>query len=304
MYRGEMHGWFASCGVAGACVLALASRALASEPGAFDSQIRGVIADIGIGTSGVGDSLLGELGGQWQGLQSLHSRRWLLSWDLRASLRGGYLANQHPYLFLLGGRLASFAEGGYRTQADRELSPYLGLRLANEEQLLVHPGRSLSKYDEYNSIDGVGGVLVHGALRFDGGASWLSEQRSLLVLGFVEEAFQDLQVYTEALLLTQLGASARIDLRDGLSASLEGAWGISPERSDEQRSVQDRTHRVSIAGQFRWVFLQQSWIQAKVRLARDGNHLQYEGGRSYDTASAPVFTADVTYGFSLERRAR
>jgi hypothetical protein len=259
---------------------------------------------VGIGTSGVGDDLLAELGGQWQGVRSLRSRRWLLSWELRATLRGGYLANQHPYLFLLGGRLASFAEAGYRTQAERELSPYLGLGLANEEQFLAHPGRSYSNYDQYNSVDGVGGSLLHGGLRFDAGASWLSPERSLLLVGFVEEAFQDLQVYTEALLLSQLGVSARFDLRDGLSASLEGAWGISPERSDELRAVRDRSHRVAIAGQFRWVFLQQSWIAAKLALARDGDHLQYGGGRSYDTASAPVFTADVTYGFSLERRAR
>jgi hypothetical protein len=285
-------------------VVALTNRTAAAEPAGFDSQMRGLIADIGIGTSGVGDYLLGELGGQWQGLQSLRSGRWLLSWDLRASLRGGYLANQHPYLFLLGGRLASFAEGGYRTQAGRELSPYLGLRLANEEQLLVHPGRSLSEYDEYNSSDGVGGLLLKGALRFDAGASWLTEQRSLLLVGFVEESFQDLQVYTEALLLTQLGVSARIDLGDGLSASLEGAWGISPERRDEQLALRDRTHRVSIAGQFRGVFLQQNWLAAHVSLARDGNHLEYGRGRGYDTASAPVFTFDVTYGFSLERRPR
>lgn len=298
-----MHGWLARCAAAGACLVAVASSAAASEPTGFDSQMRGVIADVGIGTSGVGDYLLGELGGQWQGLQSLHSRRWLLSWDLRASVRGGYLANQHPYLFLLGGRLASFAEAGYRTQAERELSPYLGLRLANEEQFLAHPGRAYSDYDQYNSVDGVGGLLVHGALRFDGGASWLSQERSLLLLGFVEESFEDLQVYTKALLLTRLGLSARFDLRDGLSASLEGAWGFSPERSDELRAFRDRTHRVSIAGQFRWVFLHQSWIAAQVALARDGDHLQYGGGRAYDTASAPVFTADVTYGFSLEKRA-
>lgn len=285
-------------------MVALACAAEASEPAGFDSQVRGWIADVGIGTSSVGDYLLGELGGQWQGLQSLSARRWLLSWDLRATLRGGYLANQHPYLFLLGGRLTSFAEGGYRTQADRELSPYLGLRLANEEQLLAHPGRALSEYDEYNSVDGVGGVLLKGALRFDAGASWLTGERSLLLVGFVEEAFQDLQVYTEALLLTRLGVNARFDLQGGLSASLEGAWGISPERSDELRGSSDRTQRVAIAGQFRWVFLQQSWIAANVTLSRDSDHLQYAGGRSYDTASAPVFSADVTYGFSLERRAR
>src|SRR3954452_354837 len=122
-----MHGWVTRGGAAGACVMALASHAAASEPDGFDSQVRGVIADVGIGTSGVGDDLLGELGGQWQGLQSLRSRRWLLSWDLRASLRGGYLANQHPYLFLLGGRLAWSTEGGRAPQAERELSPYLGL---------------------------------------------------------------------------------------------------------------------------------------------------------------------------------
>ena len=291
----------------GAALLVLLSRGAGAQPlesaaaPRFDSRVRGVIGGVGIGTSSVGDYLLVALGGQWQGIQSLRAGRWLLQWDVLLAARGGYLANQEPYLFLLGARLASFLELGYRWQAEQPLSPYLGLRAAADQQVLGHFGRSFSDFDQFNSVDGVGGLVARGALRLALGASLLEQERSLLLVGFLEEAFQDLQVNTEALALTQLGLAARFDLRSGLSAGLEGAWGFARERQDSQRALRDQRQRVSLRGGLRWVFEHTGWIEARASLARDSNQLEYSGGRSYATRDAPVFDVEVVYGFALER---
>ena len=88
---------------------ATASGAARAEEGCLapvpplDDTVRGAIASGGIGTSMVGDSLMFELGGQWTGVRSSSGGRWLLQWDGFLAARGGYLANEHPYLFLIGG---------------------------------------------------------------------------------------------------------------------------------------------------------------------------------------------------------
>ncbi|HVZ32452.1 MAG TPA: hypothetical protein VG963_08500, partial [Polyangiaceae bacterium] len=211
-----------------------------AEPGGFDSQVRGAIADVGIGTSHAGDHSLLELGAAWQGMESLGTRRWLLQWDLLAGVRAGYLANEHPYLFLLGGELGGFAEAGYRFPARSEVSPYLGLRLAEQVQILAHPGRALADLDRHNDVDGLGGTLVQGAFRAAGGASSLTPALSWLVVGFVEEAYRAREVNAEALLLSQFGLAARIDRARGWSASLEAAWGIGPARRYGWLAASDR----------------------------------------------------------------
>lgn len=292
----------------GALVVALSGTALADSPHPaaaqavrFASEMRGLSAEAGIGTSSVGDSLLFALGGEWQGIRSLQAQHWLLQWNVSLAVRGGYLANQKPYLFLVGVRMDSFAEAGYRFVSTEELTPYAGLRLANEQQVLLHPGRALSDHAQFNAVDGVGGVVMHAAVRADGGVSWLTPGRALLLVGFLQESFEDLQVNTEALTLTQLGLAARYDQRSGLSAGLEGAWGISPERSSSLLALRDQTSRVSLAANFRWLFPQRNWLGAAASLARDSDHLEYPGGRNYDTRSAPVLGISVVYGFSLER---
>jgi hypothetical protein len=273
-----------------------------AEPVGFGSQVRGAIADAGIGTSHAGDQLLLELGGEWQGIESLCARRWLLQWDLLAGVRAGYLANEHPYLFLLGGELGGFAEAGYRFPARSDVSPYLGLRLADEIQILAHPGRALADLDRHNDVDGVGGALVQGALRAAGGASSLTPALSWLVVGFVEEAYRARQVNAEALLLSQFGLAARIDRVRGWSASLEAAWGIGPVRHYGWLGASDRPTRISAAASARWVFGNRSWLGASASLARDADRLSYVEARSYETESAPVFSARLLYGFPLERR--
>jgi hypothetical protein len=294
------------CGTALGClasrpVLVRADEAGRAQTVGFESSVRGLSADAVIGTSGVGDSLLFELGGQWQGIRSFSSGRWLLQWEALLAARGGYLANQHPYLFLLGARLAASAEAGYRFSSAGELSPYAGVRLASEQQLLAHPGRSLSAFEHFNNVDGVGGIVNRASSRIAGGASLLSGDHSLLAVGFVEEGFRDLQVNAEALALTLVGVSVRFDLRERLATSLQAAWGISAERRDA-RGFGDYTSQVSVAAVVRWVFQNRSWLGAAASLARDSDHLQYDRGRSYDTRSAPVCAAGIVYGFSLERR--
>jgi hypothetical protein len=87
----------------------------------FDEQVRGVIVDGGIGTGMVGDTLMFELGGQWSAVRSYGRRRWLVQWDGLLAARGGYLANEHPYLFLIGGHELAWAElGPVRGRAPRQ----------------------------------------------------------------------------------------------------------------------------------------------------------------------------------------
>ena len=88
--------------------------------------MRGAIADGGIGTSMVGDTLMFELGGQWAGLRFVRDRRWLLQWDALVAARGGYLANEHPYLFLIGGHELAWAEARPAIQAPTTLEPVRG----------------------------------------------------------------------------------------------------------------------------------------------------------------------------------
>jgi hypothetical protein len=268
----------------------------------FESSVRGSNVNASVGTSRVGDSLLGEVGGRWEGIQSLYAARWLLEWDLSLGLRGGYLANEHPYLFLLGPSGRSFVEAGYRFDARRDASPYAGLRVSDEVQLLAHPGRALAAFKTSNDVDGVGGALARGSLRADLGVSFLGAGRSLLLVGFVEEALQARQVNAEALALTQVGVAARLDLRRNLSASLEGAYGVSPARRDAQLGTSDRTTRLSTALSLLWAFANRSWLSARSSLSRDADRLTYAGQRSYHTANPPAFSAELSYGFSLERR--
>jgi hypothetical protein len=267
----------------------------------FESSVRGLSLGTIVGTSRVGDSLLGEVAGRWAGIQSLEAARWLLEWDLSLGLRGGYLANAHPYLFLLGPSAQSSAEGGYRFDAGRDGSPYAGLRLSDEVQLLAHPGQALAAFKTSNDVDGVGGALARAALRADVGVSFLGPGRSLLLVGFVEEALQARQVNAEALALTLTGVAARLDLRRHLSASIEGAWGVSPERRNSLLQTTDRTTRLSAATSLIWAFTHRSWLSARGSIARSTDRLSYAGGRSYNTADPPAFSADLSYGLSLER---
>jgi hypothetical protein len=277
--------------------LGLVSAPALAEPG-FDSVARGGIFDTAIGSSMVGDTLMAQLGGQSAGLRQLHGT-WLLQWDVLVAAKGGYLANQNPYLFLLGGHAAAWAEGGARFTPSRAWSPYGGLRLGNEAQIMGHPGAALSDLETSNAVDGVGGVSERAFFRLDAGVSFLDRSRSLLLVLFAQEALRAPTLHAAAQAFTELGFGARFDLSRSLFASLEGVWGVTPKRTTPP-GLTDRSTHLGVSATFRKIFRNGMWIGLSASLDRDSDHLRYtETGAAFDTANAPTFAFALLYGFPL-----
>jgi hypothetical protein len=250
-----------------------------------------------------GDTLMFELGGQWAGLRVVRDRRWLLQWDALVAVRGGYLANQHPYLFLIGGHELAWGEAGFRFWAPRRWSPYAGLRLGNELMLMKHPGLAWSDIDTVNSVDRVGGTVAAGLIRVTFGASWLDGQRSWLVLAFIQEELNAAETNTPAQAFAGVGVGARFDVARSLSASVEASWGVASERRDSLRALTDQTSRSAGALTFRKTFANEMWAGLSTFIARDSDHIVYfVTGNVYDTANAPRFGVSLLYGFPIGRR--
>ncbi len=277
--------------------------AAAPVPSPYDNTVRGAIADGGIGTSMAGDTLMFELGGQWAGLRVVRDRRWLLQWDALVALRGGYLANQHPYMSLIGWHELAWGEAGFRFLAPRRWSPYAGLRLGNELTLMKHPGLAWSDLDTINSVDNVGGTVAAGLIRVTFGASWLDGQRSWLVLAFIQEELNAAQTNTPAQAFAGIGVGARFDVARSLSASVEASWGVAPERRDSLRALTDQTSRSAGVLTFRKTFANEMWAGLSTFIARDSDHIVYfVTGNVYDTSNAPRFGVSLLYGFPIGRR--
>ena len=179
----------------------------AASARAFDSTVQGPTVTASFATSHVGDALLFELGWETQGTRTIHSRHWLLQWDVLAALKMGWLGSTHPYLFLLGARLRPWAEAGWRA-IDWKWSPYFGARLASDFQIMEHPGLSPAALDTINDVDGVGGLVAKGIARAVLGASYLDDKRSLVVAGFVDESLQPRAVYRDGIALTDYSSNS------------------------------------------------------------------------------------------------
>ncbi len=290
------------------CAAALASSGARAEEGCLapipplDDTVRGAIVDGGIGTSMVGDSLMFELGGQWTGVRARADRRWLLQWDALLGARVGYLANEHPYLFLIGGHELAWAEVGRRFVANHDWSPYAGARLGNELILMKHPGLPWADFDTINSVDRVGGTIAAGLIRLDVGTSFLDNPRSLLLVAFVQEELHAAETNTPAQAFLGVGLGARYDLASRLSASAEASWGAAPERRDSLRGFTDATTHVAASLVVRKTFRNGMWASLSTFIMRDSDHMVYYAtGNVYDTVSAPQFGASLLYGVPVER---
>lgn len=274
-----------------------------TAPVTFDSAVQGAIVDAGIGTSADGDTLMFEVGGEWAGVKTFRDGSWLLQWDALLAGRGGYLANQHPYFFLIGGKELAWAEAGYRFSGSGRWSPYLGGRLGNDARIMAHPGLALSAFDTVNNADRVGGDGASGLIRVDVGASFLDAQRSLLLVAFVEEALRAREINTGGQALAGVGIAARFDIAHSVATSVEIIRGVTPTRTDQLRGSTDQTTRTGGAAAFRKVFHNQMWFGASVFLERDTDHIVYAASAAsaatYNTASAPWFGMTVLYGLPL-----
>ena len=283
--------------------LGLPSGAALAQPSVarrFDSVARGAVFDTAIGTSMVGDTLMAQLGGQSAGLH-LTRGMWLLQWDVLVAAKAGYLANQNPYLFLVGVHALAWAEGGARFAPSRSWSPYGGLRLANEAQLMGHLGGPRSDFERTNAVDGVGGVSERASFRVAAGMSFLEGRDSLLLVLFAQEALRAPTVHTQGLAFTEVGLGARFDLSRSFMASLEGVWGVTPARTMVPART-DRTTHLGLSATLRKIFKNGMWLGASVSLDRDSDHaVDAETGTVFDTANAPTFAFALLYGLPLWR---
>ncbi len=281
-----------------ACVALALCLASPARAHAFDSVSQGAIFDAGIGTTPVGDSLLGELGGQSVGLRRL-GKRWLIQWDGLVALKGGTLAAAHPYTALVGGHARLFAESGYRFSPGR-WSPYLGLRLSGDLQALLPPGHGFGDLDTINNIDGVGDLNLSGAVRIAGGASFLAGRRSLLVDLFAQEDGRIGETNLPAAAFTDVGLTLRFDLERSLEVTAEGFWGATGSKSTPALQLTDTTTHLGATVSARKIFANAMWLGATLADSVERDSVRYQSpDRTFDTQSAPTFSFVLLYGFPL-----
>ncbi len=277
----------------------LISCAFARPALAFDSVVRGATADVGVATTPVGDTGMGELGGESEGLRSSADRRWVFAWDVLAALRAGWVVAQRPPLSFVGAHTLAWTELGVRALPSSDASPYVGARISGDAAVMPSPGLSLSALDTVSRVDGVGGIVARGLVRVDAGLSFLDRARSLIVVAFAEESFDAPGVYTPGLALTAGGLAVRFDVARSFLAEVEGAYGLSATRTDALRGLTDQTTRAAVSGDVRKIFENGMWLGLQATYARDTDHVAYAHGLAYDTGSAPTIGLSISYGLSL-----
>lgn len=266
----------------------------------FEVVSRGATVQAAIGMSRAGYRLTGDVGGESAGIRSF-GRRWLLSWDVLASVRFGVLANREPYLSLFGMRTSAFVEPAYRF-FERGWSPVVSARLAGDASVLWNPLASLADLRTLNDMDGVGGVVARGLVRAGGGASFLDDGRSLLLQFFVQESLQSHGINSDGKALSEVGAGARFDWTWGLSAAFEATAGTTLSLEDGALQRTSRTTRIGAAGSARKIFANGMWLSLFVSIARDSQHVTYEATQTSFVTSDPAdFTLGAAFGFSLWR---
>jgi hypothetical protein len=291
-----------------AAAVTTAAPARAQVPEIINASL-GPTADFGVGLGMPGDSLMGELGGQFTGVRTFRDRTLLVEWDARLAIVGGVLGNTLPYTGLLGMHAAGTGEVGYRWLADRRFSPYLGVRLGGDLLVTTPPGTAITELDRLNNMDGVGGVNVSGLVRVAFGASLLRPQGALLLTAFAQEALRAPGVYTPGLTLSEGGIAVRFDLKRRLTFEIEGLAGRAPPTSIAALDTRDLTSYAEVAALFRKIFANRMWLGVAARFSRAFDERTYgagAGGRAsattYSTADAPTLAVHLTYGIPIGKR--
>jgi hypothetical protein len=236
-----------------------------------------------------------EAGVNWATLRSHDDRRWLVQFDLAAAARFGWFGNQHPFLFVLGPHATAWIEVGRRLSNQNTWSPYLGARLGSDLKILEHPGLSVDALDTINESEA--GVRANGLVRVDGGLSMLDDRRSLLLVGFVQEAFQARSVNAPPFAFTQIGLGVRFDIQQSFIGELEAAWGVTPNRTDHALGFSDQTTRAGVSTNLRKIFGNGLWLGLRVLVSRDTDTITYPT-RTFGTGNAPVLDGSLTFGWS------
>jgi hypothetical protein len=278
---------------------ALVGASASGDSGEAELRTRdqGAVVGAGIGTSLVGDDLMVTLGAESLGLRSFGDHRWLLQWEALLALRGGYLANEHPFLPLAGGVARANGELGYRFAPARLWSGYLGARIDGELQAMASPGLSPSALNTINNSDGFGGITALGTVRIDGGASYLTAWRSLLLVAFIQEALRAPEIDAPGAAFLEGGLAARFDVAARLTAWVDAFWGKTPAAAHVALGFTDQTTHQEVDAGFRETFRNRLWLEAFVSLSQDTDHIVYgQSGTIYDTATAPTFSLTIALG--------
>lgn len=262
----------------------------------FRNVVRGPFIAGSFGTSPVGDALLGRAGANLTGTRSIDERRWLLVFDLDGSFVFGIVGNQKPIPVALGMEGNASAEFGRRIWHDRKFSPFVGGKLAGSMRLLEHPGLAADALDTFN--DSGFGLLAQGLVRLEAGISLLEGSRSFLLTPFLQERARGRTHTKPAQAFTQVGLGMRFDLPRSWMLDLEGAWGVTTDRTDVLRGTADQTTNVYFSGGARKIF-GNFWLGLTLGYARDTDVLTYTASKTrYSTGDAPVFDAILSFGWS------
>ena len=279
-------------------LLALLMLPLPLHAEAFQLLSQGAVVHASVGTTPVGDFLLGEIGGQSLGIRTLDDRRWLVQWEGLAAFKGGELAAAHPYTPLLGGHGLAMGEVGYRF-VDETRTPYVSLRIAGDMQFLLPPGKSLSDLRKINSIDGVGGMNLRGAVRLSLGESAVGRNGLAILAFFVQESLRGAEVNTPSAAFTDVGGT--------LQAYLFGSWLIRGEILRRYRPTQT-TPKLGMTDaawidwqtteELRKVFANGMWFGANFSYSAESDVVTYSN-LTLHTSSAPSVVFGVQYGFPI-----
>jgi len=260
-----------------------------------------VTAGLGLGL--VGDDLVGELGARTVGLEALDGKHWLVQWDGLLAFRGGVLASTNPYASFLGGSGHGFAELGYRFQPESSRSGYLAGRLAANLQVMAHPGLPMSELNTLNNSDGFGGVTLDGAVRVAGGVSLLDGDRSLLLVGFLQEALVAPGLVTGGAAFTEVGLGTRFDLARSFTVVVEALVGSTPPVPNAALQATDSTIRLQVIGEVRKTFASGVWLGLAGSYTRDSDRLVYTvPAVAYDSARPGTIAVTLSFGVALWRK--
>jgi hypothetical protein len=265
-------------------------------------SLGGLIAG-SFGTSAVGDAILGDLGAEYIGIRSFRDRSLLLQWDALLAARGGILGNEHPYMPLAGAHERGNAELGYRFLPQHAWSPYAGARIDTELTVLTKPGVPISRLNEYNNSDGVGGLTATGDGRVAAGSSWLTSQYSLLIEGFFQEALRAPELNASGISFSEGGFALRFDIARRFTVAVDGFSGSAPGTSNSALGYHEQTVHEQVDGWLRYTFGNRLWLGASFSLAQETHHVVYSpSGLTFDSADAPMIQGTIFFGVPFGRQ--
>jgi hypothetical protein len=270
-----------------------AAEVTALSPAEFKQDTRGVFLHGTYVLELWGKGLPVHVGVQWAGVRTFDGRRHLFTFDAAAALTAVYGGNSSERFYLLGGNLRGLGEFGLRTTAD-DLAFYVGGTLL----LNGTAAASLTKpLDQLNPLEGIAGVYGVGALRVNGGLSWLQGDKALLVTVFIGESLRHPGSAVNGPLYTDLGARAQFDVARSFTAALEGSWGTTFGRADAATGFTNAGSRYEVTLQLR-KHLGPVWVGIDGQLHGTANTATSTAA-TYVTATPTFVSAGATFGVSL-----